>query len=322
MSGAFLILLSTWNVIFMYEAGMVEAQNQCNVNADCSNTNMVCCEGYFHNRSKSCQFFSCFGRHCLTDGDCGGKGECCKSHQCVTLGCPECQLHSNCATSEYCCKHRYNNDHNVCRRSCVRETCHSSNDCAVGECCLFNKCVKNGCSDLSAECSSNFDCSASEYCCKRGLLKNVCRRSCVGETCHSSNDCAVGECCLFNKCVKNGCSDLSAECSSNFDCSASEYCCKRGLLKNVCSRSCVGETCFSNSGCGAPGEHCDSNFKCSKSETNSTTLAGWVIGIVAGNYYIIQYNAIQFSILQYNKIQRSKITARTNTMSLLASYVY
>ena len=300
MSGAFVILLSTWNVIFMYETGMVQAQNQCNVNADCSNTNMVCCEGYFHNRRKSCQFFSCFGRHCLTDGDCGGKGECCKSHQCVTLGCPECQLHSDCATSEYCCKHRYNNDHNVCRRSCVRETCHSSNDCAVGECCLFNKCVKYGCSDLSAECSSNSDCSASEYCCKRGLLKNVCRRSCVGETCHSSNDCAVGECCLFNKCVNNGCSDLSAECSSNFDCSASEYCCKRGLLKNVCSRSCVGETCFSDSGCGAPGEHCDSNFKCSKSETNSTTLAGWVIGIiVAGNYY----NTIQCNTVQYPTIQ-------------------
>ncbi len=237
-----MILLSTWNVIFMYETGMVQAQNQCNVNADCSNTNMVCCEGYFHNRRKSCQFFSCFGRHCLTDGDCGGKGECCntKSHQCVTLGCPECQLHSNCATSEYCCKHRYNNDHNVCRRSCV------------------------------------------------------------GETCHSSNDCAVGECCLFNKCVKYGCSDLSAGCSSNFDCSASEYCCKRGLLKNVCSRSCVGETCFSDSGCGAPGEHCDSNFKCSKSETNSTTLAGWVIGIiVAGNYY----NTIQCNTVQYPTIQ-------------------
>lgn len=201
MSRAPLILFLTCNVIFMNQTGLVVAQKECNVNADCSNQFKVCCEGYFHNRRKSCQFLSCLGRHCLTDGDCGGKGECCKSHQCVTIGCPECYSHSACATSEYCCKHRYINDHNVCRRSCVGETCHSSSDCAVGECCRSNKCVNNGC----AECSSNSDCPTSEYCCVRGSRRNVCRQSCVGETCLSNNGCGgSGEYCDSNfKCTKS-----------------------------------------------------------------------------------------------------------------------
>jgi hypothetical protein len=204
MGRARLIFLLMWNVIFMYKTSLVAGQtDQCNVNADCSTTNTVCCGGIFQSRRKSCVFFSCIGRHCLTDGDCGGKGECCKFNKCVINGCPECSSHSNCVTSEYCCKHRRVSDHNVCRRSCVGETCFSSSDCAVGECCRFNKCAKQGCIVVS-QCSSNLDCPVSQYCCKRQLLNSVCRQSCVGEACLLNSDCGLGE-----------------HCSSNFLCSTS-----------------------------------------------------------------------------------------------------
>ena len=178
MARASLLSLVTWSVIFMYGTNRAEAQDECNVNADCNNVFKVCC--------KTCQFFSCLGRHCVKDGDCGGKGECCNSqHQCVTFGCPECHSHSDCAPSEYCCKQRFINDHNVCRRSCVGETCHSSSDCGVGECCIFNKCTTIGCS----ECVLNSDCPSSEYCCFRGFFRNMCKQSCVGQTCLSSIGC-------------------------------------------------------------------------------------------------------------------------------------
>ena len=130
MARTSLLSLLTWSVIFMYGTNRAVAQDECNVNADCNNVFKVCCKGFLNIRRKTCQFFSCLGRHCVKDGDCGGKGECCNSqHQCVTFGCPECHSHSHCAPSEYCCKQRFINDHNVCRRSCVGETCHSSSDC-------------------------------------------------------------------------------------------------------------------------------------------------------------------------------------------------
>ena len=265
----------------------VLAQDECNVNADCNNVLKFCCEGLSltNIRRKTCQFFSCLGRHCVQDGDCGGKGECCNSqHQCVTIGCPECQSDSDCATSEYCCKQRFISDHNVCRRSCVGETCLSFNDCGVGECCIFNKCTTTGCS----QCSSHPDCPASQYCCKRGSLANVCRQSCIGETCQSSSDCGAGECCIFNKCTTIGCS----QCVLNSDCPASQYCCFRGLLSNMCRQSCVGEICFSSIGCGGPGEHCSANSLCTKSN-DSTTFAGWAIAIVVtGNNNHLNMNTV------------------------------
>ena len=177
MRTAPLIFLLTWTVILINETSLVKAQNQCNVNADCFNTNMVCCRecSLCAVRRKSCRYFNCLGRYCLTDADCGGKGERCKSNNCVNYGYP-----------------------------------------------------------------------------------------------------------------------MVSQCFSNLNCPISQYCCNRGSLSNVCRHSCVGETCLSNSGCGGPGEHCDSNFKCStstttNSATNSSSLAGWVIGIiVTGKYYVIQ----------------------------------
>ena len=75
-------------------------------------------------------FGSCSGHYCSTDGDCGGVGECCMSNECDTFGCRECYSNSDCATSEYCCKHTYIKDHNVCRRSCgPREYCDMNNKC-------------------------------------------------------------------------------------------------------------------------------------------------------------------------------------------------
>ncbi len=187
----------------MGKIGLPLAEGSCSSTFDCHSNifSKVCCDG-------SCSSESCLGDFCLTDGDCGGKDECCISNKCTTYGCSECESHSDCGSSEYCCKHRYTNDHNVCRRSCVGETCHSSSDCAPREycpsskicwefsrscstdsdcrgdheCCKSFKCGIVGC----PVCTSNSDCSSSAYCCTRD---NVCLSSCVGEKCYDDSDC-------------------------------------------------------------------------------------------------------------------------------------
>ena len=138
-----LIFIFILPLMFFNEIGLslANAYDECDSNSDCSRgiSNKVCCGGLFHDSGRSCRYSSCSGHYCSTDGDCGGVGECCKSNQCDTFGCRECYSNYDCATSEYCCKHRYINDHNVCRRSCVGETCHSNSDCGgPGEYCNSN----------------------------------------------------------------------------------------------------------------------------------------------------------------------------------------
>ncbi|CAB4011018.1 Hypothetical predicted protein [Paramuricea clavata] len=268
MSSVSLVLLFTCNAILI---GLPLAEGTCSSNSDCPGKffNNVCCGRSWYG-GRRCVTDSCVGDSCSTDGDCGGKDECCISNKCTKNGCVECQSNSDCSSSEYCCKHRYHNDHNVCRRSCVGETCHSSLDCGgPTEYCASNKKCREWCTSKSdchsweycasnkkcqkERCTSNSDCNSSDYCCKRGTLTNVCRRSCVGETCLSSYDCGgSSELCSSNKicykCVTAGCS----ACTSDSDCGSREYCCKRGILSNgnVCRTSCVGETCHSIVDCG------------------------------------------------------------------------
>ncbi|XP_028396915.1 keratin-associated protein 10-7-like [Dendronephthya gigantea] len=290
VSMTFLFLL---NAMLMGQFGLVLGQNTCNSNSDCVSSyysNKVCCKGYAYQygyTSRKCRYgiSSCVGRYCTTDGDCGGKNECCKSNKCTTSGCSNCYSNSNCGFSEYCCKQRYSYDKHVCRRSCVGETCHSSLDCGgFSEYCNWNKkCA------LSTSCSSNSGCSGSTYCCKRGSYTNVCQSSCVGEKCSydsdcggpgescdsrskkcvecsTDGDCSGDKCCLNSTCVTSGCT----RCSSNSGCSSSEYCCKRGsYYSSVCRKSCVGEKCSYDSDCGGPGESCDSSSKkCVKCSTD------------------------------------------------------
>jgi hypothetical protein len=163
-------VLFTCNAILI---GLPLAEGTCSSNSDCRGkfSNNVCCGRRLYGRS--CATDSCVGYSCSIDGDCGGKDECCILNKCTKYGCVECHSNSDCASSEYCCKHQYLNDHNVCRRSCVGETCHSSLDCGfpMEYCASNNKCRER--------CSSNFDCDSSEHCCKGGLV-NVCNTSCVG----------------------------------------------------------------------------------------------------------------------------------------------
>ncbi|XP_028396919.1 keratin-associated protein 5-3-like [Dendronephthya gigantea] len=269
VSMTFLFLL---NAMYMGQFGLVLGQTTCTSNSNCVSSYSICCKGYVHQgygyTSSKCRYGSnCVGRYCTTDGDCGGKNECCKSNKCTTSGCSNCNSNYNCALFEYCCKQRYYYDKHVCRRSCVGETCHSNSDCGgLSEYCNSNK-------KCALPCSSNSGCSGSTYCCKRGSYTNVCQSSCVGETCSYDSDCGgPGESCRFYKCKKSS----TTTCSSNLGCSGSTYCCKRGIYTNVCQSSCVGETCYSDSDCGGPGESCRS-YKCKKS---STTTASWVVPVI------------------------------------------
>ena len=150
MLGVLVILFFTWRVMFMSEIQPSLALDKCTSNSNCRNLlgRNVCCAksrpkwSSLSSRSQDgCVSSSCVGERCITDGDCGGKGECCGIlSKCTTYGCSECKSNNDCGFNLYCCKHRYNSDHNVCRRSCIGETCSSDSDCGPSdEYCISRK---------------------------------------------------------------------------------------------------------------------------------------------------------------------------------------
>ncbi|CAB4029947.1 Hypothetical predicted protein [Paramuricea clavata] len=74
----------------------------------------------------------------------------------------ECSSHFDCSGLQYCCDRKYPED-NVCRYSCIGQSCILDNDCAPGESC----------------CDSDEKCAT----------------TCVGKSCTFDGDCATGECC-------------------------------------------------------------------------------------------------------------------------------
>ena len=155
MSGITFIFLLTWNGMFLASIDVAVAKDECNSNSDCTSAvRDVCCAGNYSSDDRECRSDSCSGQYCLTDGDCGGKGECCKFNKCVIYNCTECHHNSDCVNSEYCCKLRRSADVNVCRRSCIGESCYSDRDCGgPQEKCDWNKCAKS--TSTSAGDSSN-----------------------------------------------------------------------------------------------------------------------------------------------------------------------
>ena len=128
---SYIILLILSGMLLM-RIDMVVAEDECNTNSDCeskSTIGNVCCVENDYRHDRKCMSDSCSGQYCSTDGDCGGRGECCKLNKCVSYGCTECHNNFNCANSEYCCKQKQAVDINVCRRSCVGEPCFSKSDC-------------------------------------------------------------------------------------------------------------------------------------------------------------------------------------------------
>ena len=245
----------------------------CYLNSDCSKNEYCCRRKYGRNvcrrncvgetcrsildcgdDSEYCSFDTCSyaNKNCLKNSDCKHDGECCIFGQCVTTGCPtECLSNVNCLSSTYCCKRQYLNNKNVCLRSCVEETCHSSFDCG----------------------------GPGEYCTRN----NICWKP--GRSCVSDLSCkGDSEFCISGNCVTTGCS----QCSSNSFCGSSQYCCKRDNYTNVCRSSCIGEICSEDSDCGGPDETCNTNTtKYEKSE--GTTLAGWVIAVIVVSAVVLVF---------------------------------
>lgn len=112
----------------------------------------------------------------------------------------ECSSNSDCSAGQVCCTGFSGSSCQVF--TCFGRHCSTDGDCGgVAECCRFNRCGRFGC----VECHSNSYCASSEYCCQHRYIDdhNVCRRSCVGETCHSSSDCGgPGEYCASNNLCK------------------------------------------------------------------------------------------------------------------------
>ena len=219
------------------------SEGDCSTNFDCAKgaSTRVCCVD--DEKTKGCFTDSCIGHFCSTDGDCGGKNECCVLSKCTTYGCTECNSSSDCSPSEYCCKQRYVGEYNVCRRNCVGTSCHSSFDCA----------------------GPHEYCSHDKTCWKSGLL------------CRKDGDCkGNGECCLSHECVP------CLECSLNSHCPASEYCCKRENSTSVCRESCVGEKCFGANDCAGRGEYCDlRSKKCERSTVIADWLIPAILVAIA-----------------------------------------
>ena len=269
MSGVPVIFLFIWYVMFMTKIHPSSALDKCVANSNCRNLllDKVCCAKASY-PSNGCVRSSCVGTYCDSDGDCGGKGECCRSNKCTTYGCPECYSNSGCDFGLYCCEHSSYFDHNVCRRSCIGETCNSNSDCgSPDEYCISSKiCWMSG-----IHCTKNDHCKGDGECCKAGVCSTQCSRSCS-----SVDDCKSGECCTYGVCSTSCGGD---HCSSNSDCGSSlEDCCKRGNLTNVCRKSCVGENCLNDNHCGPSDEFC--NLNTTKCEKKDNTLAGWAIAVI------------------------------------------
>ncbi|CAB4039904.1 Hypothetical predicted protein [Paramuricea clavata] len=169
MSSVFLILL-------VLSISLIVAEDECYTNSDCKSNfrefPVVCCKGNSRPSERTCRPYNCIGQYCITDGDCGGIGECCKDNRCLNYtSCQSCNSNSFCATSEYCCKR--GGTINVCRRSCIAERCWNDADCG----------------------------GPAEYCCK-GV--RICRKSCIGEPCKDDNQCGHSgvHCSSDRKCIK------------------------------------------------------------------------------------------------------------------------
>ena len=215
MSGIPFILLFIWHITFMTKIDMVYTKCISNFNCSKNTLHKVCCAKTYQSQFEQSGCFekSCAGMYCTSDGDCGGKGECCnKSNRCTTLGCPKCNSKLDCGPNLHCCQHPYDLDQNVCRRDCIGERCHSDSDCAMYEYCLSSK----TCWSSGLHCRYNRDCKGSGECCKSG--------SCVTtncSACYSNSDCGfLLNCCIgtgnrTNSCCRS-CNEADGYCSSDF----------------------------------------------------------------------------------------------------------
>ena len=134
----------------------------------------------------------------------------------------ECFSHSDCTSYylPYCCDRKFYED-NLCKYSCVGESCSIDSDCAPSESCCSDDTCATTC--VGKWCTSDSDCATAESCCS----DYTCATTCVGKWCTSDYQCATGESC---------CSDYT------------------------CATTCVGKSCTSDSDC-ATGECCDDTCK-------------------------------------------------------------
>ena len=115
----------------------------------------------------------------------------------------QCYYDSGCSYLQHCCERKFPED-NVCRFSCIGESCAYDSDCAPSECCdSDNKCTTTC---VGKSCTYNGDCATGEYCCD---YNERCETSCTVKSCTYDGDCASGECCdSDNKCTTGDCNVL------------------------------------------------------------------------------------------------------------------
>ncbi|CAB4039905.1 Hypothetical predicted protein [Paramuricea clavata] len=151
MPSVSMILLLSWNAIFIKKIGLAVAKDECSSKADCHtklSADIVCCKGHSRDSERPCTPYNCDGHFCFTDGDCA-RSECCIDAKCTdSFRCRRCDSNGHCASGEYCCKRGHYP--NVCRRSCVGEECAENTHCGGPR----EHCDNNGkCENREKSCS-------------------------------------------------------------------------------------------------------------------------------------------------------------------------
>ncbi len=161
----------------------------------------------------------------------------------------ECYSDYDCSGLQYCCDRKY--EDNVCRYSCVSESCRRDSNCAPGESCCYSddKCATTC---VGKFCTFDSHCATGESCCD---VDDKCNTTCVGKSCTSDSDCATGKSC----------------------CDADDR----------CATTCVGKSCNYDHHC-ATGECCDSDYKCITGDCDVIKgLAGWIVAVIVFSVIVV-----------------------------------
>ena len=291
-SNCIIVLAMLMYIVLLFTTYAVEYSSlECSSNSDCLLTffpkSGYCCRQRYSSDESRCTSSGCIGQTCARNQDCGGPNECCRNNICADCSDLGCLKNSDCFRGKYCCRR---NGHGICRYSCERQLCSTTDDCgAPGECCVQNRCTTSGC-----DCQSNANCKFGEYCCRSGTNR-TCSFSCIGKGCLlSDSDCgAPGEDCTYpdsdcfnsrynKKCLKlpeYKCFNKNG-CYSHKDCDvfgSGYYCCASG---RSCNSNCLKKYCDKDADCGGSSECCDPNInECARCPNK---VPAWIIGTTVG----------------------------------------
>jgi len=281
------------------------AKNDCNVVADCDDSNSVTkdeCKGTpkkcFHTAITACKAGDSFcppGCKYGTDRDCPAIDECQSDTDCLdsnhftadscTTATPKICKHQLktceqlngylCDTTSFACKGTGMPSSD--KGACCDVPCVKTGSCTGVKCPDYQKCVNGSCYDKTCEERELPLCVSAEICTKEFFKDPVGITCCTGEcrkACTSDSNCLAGEACTSGYCIVESCSSIGGKtCNATTEFCAGEI--EKTLNNANCCTKCQLKKCSERSGI-----VCDAGIgeKCTKTavktfDTNSCCLA-------------------------------------------------